>query len=720
MLTSLHGFSDASQLAYGAAVYLRRIHADNSTHCALLSAKSRVMPLKTLTIPKAELQAALLLSQLLTHVASLLHIPLKDCYAWSDSQITLHWLLKPPDKLQQFVSNRVKSITEVLPASHWRYIRTNDNPADLTSRGLPPKELLSSNLWWSGPPRLKLSPDSWPFQPLPGKHPPAPPVSCLSVTCERDSQEMEFLKDLTNRFSSFHHLTRVVAWIQRFHHNSKLRKDDRQILPVLQSSEVSKAKKTLIKLAQQCSFVGVFSLIRQGKTLPQGHSLRHHLLDITDEGLLTVTSRVRKKTDTSQPLHLILLSSKSRLTILLLRTLHKTYGHPGISALSSILGYTYFIPGLRNLLKGISRSCANCQKAYSQTLSHQMGLLPAKRTAPAPPFVSVGIDFAGPFTIRRGYTRKPTLIKCYVVVFVCLFTKCVHLDLCSSLSTEDFLATLRRFIFRRGTPTTIFSDNGTNFQGAREHIRELQKMMESPETLQAISHFATSNDISWQHIPPRTPHFGGLWEAAVKSMKLLLRKNVAPHPLRYDELYTLVTEAEAILNSRPLLPLQTDDITDGSYLTPGHFLIGRPLRAPPTPDSPQGKISLLRRWNLVSRLTSDLWKQWLGSYLSSLAVRAKWIQPGRPPQVGDVVFVKDETLATRQWPVAVITEVFPGDDGQIRVVELRCKGKTYRRATERLIPLRREEADSSSHTSSTNKHRLPPEYVQDTTPEQKS
>ncbi len=359
---------------------------------------------------------------------------------------------------------------------------------------------------------------------------------CLSVTCERDSQEMEFLKDLTNRFSSFHHLTRVVAWIQRFHHNSKLCKNDRQILPVVQSSEVSKAKKTLIRLAQQSSFAGVFSLIRQGKTLPKGHSLRHHLLDINDEGLLTVTSRVRKKTDTSQPLHLILLSSKSRLTNLLLRTLQKTYGHPGISALSSILGYTYFIPGLRNLLKGISRSCANCQKAYSQTLSHQMGLLPA--------------------------------------------------------------------------------------------------------------------------------------------------------------------------------------ITDGSYLTPGHFLIGCPLQVPPNPDSPQGKMSLLRRCNLVSCLTSDLWKQWLGSYLSSLAVRAKWIQPGRPPQVGDVVFVKDETLVTRQMPVAVITDVFPVDNGQIRVVELRCKGKTYRRATERLIPLRIEEADSSSHTSSTDEHLLPPEYVQDSTPEQ--
>ncbi len=150
IFTSLHGFSDASQLAYGAAVYLRRIHADNSTHCTLLSVKSRVMLLKALTI-SIELQAALLLTKLLIYLASPIQVPIQDCYAWSDSQIVLHWLNKPPSKLQQFVLNRVKNITEFLPASHWRFVRSQANPADLASRGLPPQELLSSKLWWHGP-----------------------------------------------------------------------------------------------------------------------------------------------------------------------------------------------------------------------------------------------------------------------------------------------------------------------------------------------------------------------------------------------------------------------------------------------------------------------------------------------------------------------------------------------------------------------------------------
>ena len=208
-----------------------------------------------------------------------------------------------------------------------------------------------------------------------------------------------------------------------------------------------------------------------------------------------------------------------------------------------------------------------------------MGMLPASRTTPAPPFHRTGVDFAGPFVIRQGHTRRPVLIKTYAAVFTCLTTKAVHLDLCSSLSTEDFMATLRRFTARRGCPAEIYSDNETNFLGAREEIRELQKFTESKKTKEAITNFTTSNQIQWHHIPPRAPHFGGLWEAAVKAMKVLLRKNLQPHALKYDELYTLLTEVESILNSRPLAPLLSDEATEGSYLTAGHFLIGRPLRA---------------------------------------------------------------------------------------------------------------------------------------------
>ena len=239
---------------------------------------------------------------------------------------------------------------------------------------------------------------------------------------------------------------------------------------------------------------------------------------------------MRRDDHPSQPVTLILLSTKSLLTHLLVRTLHQTYSHAGISAMTSIIGHTYLIPGLRNLLKHVSRTCPQCQRAYARPLSHQMGLLPTTRTTPSPPFTVTGVNFAGPFVLCRGNTRKPVLVKCYIVIFVCLSTKSVHLDLCVSLSTEDFMATLRRFTARRGVPAHMYSDNRTNFVGARENMREIQAMIESKATRNSISHFATEQDIQWHHIPPRAPHFGGLWEAAVKSMKCILRKYVAPPP----------------------------------------------------------------------------------------------------------------------------------------------------------------------------------------------
>ena len=200
-------------------------------------------------------------------------------------------------------------------------------------------------------------------------------------------------------------------------------------------------------------------------------------------------------------------------------------------------------------------------------------------------------------------------------------------------------------------------------------------------------------------MPPRAPHFGGLWEAAVKAMKLHLRKTISPHHLRWDELYTVLTQAEATLNSRPIAPMHSEETSEGSYLTPGHFLIGRPLRAPPQERPSTGKTSNLRRWELVSRLSNDLWRQWIASYLSSCAQRSKWLRPGRQLAPGDLVYVRDETLKTQDWPIAIIQEIHPGDDNQVRAVSIRCKGKSYLRSVHRLIPLITDD-DEKQPTSS--------------------
>ena len=222
----------------------------------------------------------------------------------------------------------------------------------------------------------------------------------------------------------------------------------------------------------------------------------------------------------------------------------------------------------------------------------------------------------------------------------------------------------------------------------------MEALLGSGKTQKMINHFTEECRINWHHIPPRPPHFGGLWEATVRTMKVLLRKNLQPHRLRFDELYTIFLDAKSILNSRPITALTEEETQQGSYLTAGHFLIGRPLRALPLPSPPEGKLSTLRRWRLVSRLKSDIWNSWLRQYLRTQHERIRWIQPRPPLKKGDLVFIKDEVLKGRTWPIARILDTFPGDDGQVRAVCLLCRGKQYTRATQLLIPFFPDDQDT--------------------------
>ena len=259
------------------------------------------------------------------------------------------------------------------------------------------------------------------------------------------------------------------------------------------------------------------------------------------------------------------------------------------------------------------------------------------------------------------------------------------------------------------TPAHVYSDNGTNFQGAQREIKELQQLHLSPETRNSISHYCTSSSIEWHFIPPRAPHFGGLWEAGVRSMKTLLQKLITPHHLRFDELYTILTEFEAVLNSRPIVPLNSTNIDD-TTLTLGHFLIGRPLKSPPSVEVEKTKISSLRRWALVNRLSQDLWKAWIGCYLQSLHHRSKWTNKNENVKKDDIVFIKDEVLRYRDWPIACVIEIFPGDDGKVRAADVLCDGKLFRRAIHRLLPLHNDES-----VKKTPLHSEPLEDVQDST-----
>ena len=322
-----------------------------------------------------------------------------------------------------------------------------------------------------------------------------------------------------------------------------------------------------------------------------------------------------------------------------------------------------------------------------------MGDLPSVQVKPSPPFSTTGVDFAGPITLRRGHTRKPTYVKAYVCVFVCLTTKAVHLELVSDLSTEAFLAALRRFVARRGCPYKILSDNGTNFVGANHELQKLYHHLETKESQGKICNFTTARKIIWTFSPGRAPHFGGLWEAAVKSAKSLLRKLLGTLSLTVEEYATILTDVEATLNSRPLCPMNTQPEDGLDVLTPGHFLIGRSLSALPQHPMENLPMSSKKRWNICQKVSTEFWQRWSKEYLQTLQRRQKWKNPQRGFNVDDVFRIKDQELFVHSWPLAIITKLHTGADGRVRTVTLCTQKGVYTRPIIKLVLLIPREKD---------------------------
>ena len=183
-------------------------------------------------------------------------------------------------------------------------------------------------------------------------------------------------------------------------------------------------------------------------------------------------------------------------------------------------------------------------------------------------------------------------------------TKAVYLEVIRNLSAEGFLADLRCFV-AHGCPETLVTDNGTNFRGAQKELKDLYDLLQAPKTQNAVNRYCTTQHIKWTHAPARSPQLGGLWEAAVKSMKLLLAKVVDSHNVFIDELYSITVEIEAILNSRPVTPLDSAQDDGIEVLTPGHFLVGKALKSVPAPDLSTCKYNNLSRWNLRQRIMLD-------------------------------------------------------------------------------------------------------------------
>lgn len=449
--------------------------------------------------------------------------------------------------------------------------------------------------------------------------------------------------------------------------------------------EMEMVRKKLIKLAQADVFEEEIRYLGKGKAVPKHSHLRLLCPFVDPEGILRVGGRLRLSEQPYLTKHPILLPSSHPFTRLVAHHYHLKLLHGGGRVTLAAIRQEYWPIQGRRLVNGIVRNCFRCARASPVPAKQQTGQLPQERITPSRPFSITGIDYAGPVYIKPIHKRAaPT--KAYISVFVCFVTKAVHLELVSDLSTPAFLTALRRFIARRGCPAHIHSDNGKNFQGAKNELRELYQLMQKEKTSEEIATYCADQGIQWHMVPPKAPHFGGLWEAAVKIAKKHLHRQLGNAMLSFEDMCTVLAQIEAAMNSRPLTPL-TEDPNDLAVLTPAHFLIGTTMTALPEADVSHVDISRLDHYWRLQHRVQQFWHQWKTEYLQELQKENRHIAPNTAIQPGRMVVVIDEFLAPVKWPLARIVNTIPGPDGLIRVVDLLTSKGTIRRPITKICML---------------------------------
>ena len=673
----IHGFSDASEKSYGAVIYAVCAESvdDTNLHSHLLMSKTRVAPLVTVTIPKLELCGAQLLAESLEFVLnSLTEVNVIQVNCWCDSQIVLGWLMKSPSELKTFVANRVANVQRLIPNAVWRYVPTKFNPADLCSRGIYATNLLNFELWWSGPCWLTDNFSSWPTFDL---------SKCQEILPELKSCKIkglhiiEYNLDIVDRFSDLNKTLRVTSRILRLR-NSYYGNYSPQ--------ELNLTLLCLSRLEQRRYFSNSISRLLEGKKLKISDPLLCFNPFLDDLNILRIGGRITNSNLSEDVKHPILLSNKSNLSVLLIKNEHILSNHIGSQTVISNLRRKFWIIHSRNLVRKVLFQCKECFRAKPKSCKQLMGSLPEYRVTMNRPFSQVGVDYAGPFNLRPYKNRGNLTIKSYIALFICLCTKAVHLEIVSDVSTEACLAAISRFVSRRGRPQMIISDNGTNFIGAKHFLDKEGLNFKDSNLNDSIQHNLSFQSIEWKLIPARAPEFGGLWEAAIKSCKSCLLKCIGNSRVTVEEFSTLLSQIEAALNSRPLCYL-SEDPDDINILTPGHFLIGAPLKSLPELEHEQSFISLGTRWKFVQHLFNQYWLRWSDDYMTSLQMRTKNKTKQNNVEVGTVGLIKDELLPPRQWRIGKIVHVHPGKDNLVRAISLKVGDKIFKRAINKFYPL---------------------------------
>lgn len=663
----LHHFSDASVTGYGECTYLRAVDVKGDVHCTLVMGKARVAPTKVTTVPRLELTAAVVAAKTSVMLRNELEIEGLQEHFWTDSKVVLGYINNDARRFHVFVANRIQRIKSTTDPAQWHFVRSEDNPADHASRGLSADQLVASN-WFTGPDFL-WERDLPRGDVMVGEVYDDDPELRKALVLTTKLKEERSLLDRLTKFSDWKRAVKAIAFLKR--HAKQIKGIKEKVSGSTSIEERKEAELFIIKLVQREAFSSEIRSIKQGKEVNPKDKVNklHKLSPFVDEhDVLRVGGRLIRSVLHPHVKHPAIVPNRSHVSSLLIKHYHEKVRHQGRGITANELRSNgVWVIGCSSAVASHIHKCTTCRRYRRSTQDPKMADLPEERMEMTPPFTYCGIDCFGPFYVKEA--RKE--LKKYGLIFTCMCSRAIHIEMLDDLTTDAFINALRGFIAIRGHVRQLRCDQGTNFVGARGEFMKAIKDLDHEQLKEYGCEFIMNF--------PSSSHMGGVWERQIRTIRSVLTVILDQSAKRLDSasLRTFLYEVMAIINSRPLTIEHLNDPTSLEPLTPNHILMMKSnIIFPPPGEFVSSDLYLRKRWRQVQFLANEFWTRWKKEYLLNLQQRQMWQKEKRNTKVNDIVILQEDSSPRNQWRLARVTEVYPSTDGIVRKVKLLISDST--------------------------------------------
>lgn len=683
-------FSDGSEQAYGAVLYLRWSCSQGIT-VRLVESKAKLTPLDHKgDAVKAEVCGAVFAARLKKYFQRHCRVPVEKWYHLVDSQTVLGAVQRESYGYQTFFANRIGEIQSSTNVQDWWWVPGQINIADIITRGAGPKDLGEDSEWQSGPKFLRLSVNEWPIKS-------AKDVAAAARENITKIQKKAFVAALTRaqlkkqeveenqsliqtepsrppggtvvqelidvkRFSNLTRLIKTVALVWRAGKKFlQINKMDKLKWEAVSSAGIITLKEREDAFRDLCLAVQ--------KDVVFSNTTIDRLVVYRDmaTGLLVCGGRVQVFQEDFKTVPL--LPFDAWIATLLACEAHDE-AHDGVAGtLLRMRRKAWVLRGRRVAQKVVDR-CIFCKKAKARVCQQVMGKLPEERTRPAAPFEFIAIDLFGPYQVKDDVKRRVSM-KVWGVVFCCMASRAIHVELANTLSTESFLLAYQRFTAVRGHPRKVWSDPGTNFIGAKPVLKDLYAFLES-QNKATLEEYAVKNgtQFAWKVHPADSPHRNGAAEAAVRVTKKALQSLEKGSDLTFSEFLTALQLAANLVNERPIDARVQSREGCIQYVTPNSLLLGRATQTGDykTFDFANYPYKRLRE---IQTQVNCFWRSWSQLAGPNLFVRNKWHTAERNVAVGDIVWLCDQNVLRGQFKLGRVISINSDPRGIVRDVNVR-------------------------------------------------